>query len=71
MCTDRCVRFESIKLLVISACIIGCLLDTVIKDGGRSVSIVLFFLLQQPSGWQVDKFHLFGVVFMKSMGFGS
>jgi hypothetical protein len=71
MCTDRCVRFESIKLLVISACIIGCLLDTVIKDGGRSVSIVYFFLLQQPSGWQVDKFHLFGVVFMKSMGFGS
>jgi hypothetical protein len=70
MCTDKCVRFESIKLLVLAS-IIGCLLDTVIKDVGRSVSIVYFFLLQQPSGWQVDKFHLFGVVFMKSMGFGS
>jgi hypothetical protein len=70
MCIDKCVHFESIKFLVL-AFIIGCLLDTVIKDVGRSVSIVYFFLLQQPSGWQVDKFHLFGVVFMKHMGFGS
>jgi hypothetical protein len=71
MCTEKCVPFESIKLLVISTCIVGCLLDTVIKDGGRSVSIVYFVFLQQPSGWQVDRFHLFTVVFMKSMGFGS
>jgi hypothetical protein len=28
MCTDKCVSFESIKLLVIWACIIGCLLDS-------------------------------------------